>query len=228
MNKRKVLLVLTSVAAFAFGGTNCHAVQPDVGASSASPLLKFSPPLRGAPSSRLGGGTRSMQTLVLIAPKTDPYTTKAQPTLYWFLPKAVSGKLVLVLTHVANGTVVAERAFEGSFERGIYGINLAQLGISLNENDKYEWSVRSGSNGSAIATSALIQRVSATETLKRALAGSADAVDAYAAAGMWYDAIAAISERIDANPNDPVLHDRRVELLGQHRLSSVVDYDQGK
>jgi hypothetical protein len=43
----------------------------------------------------------------------------------------------------------------------------------------------------------------------------------YADAGVWYDALAAISDQIDANPADSALQQSRADLLRQGGLKGV-------
>ena len=47
----------------------------------------------------------------------------------------------------------------------------------------------------------------------------------YAESGIWYDTIMALSELIEANPNDMVLRRQRAALLEQVGLSQVAQYE---
>ena len=60
---------------------------------------------------------------------------------------------------------------------------------------------------------------------KLAQAGKAKAPHIYAEAGLWYDALTAISELIDATPNDTVLRNQRAALLEQVGLPEIAGYD---
>jgi hypothetical protein len=72
----------------------------------------------------------------------------------------------------------------------------------------------------------MIERVRPdAEAPDAAHSGAADAVGAYAAAGLWYDAIATLSERIAAAPADPLLRRQRAALLRQVGLQEVADWD---
>lgn len=48
----------------------------------------------------------------------------------------------------------------------------------------------------------------------------------YAENGIWYDAIASVSTRIEAAPSDPELRAQRAALLQQVGLSDVADFDR--
>ncbi|WP_179137096.1 DUF928 domain-containing protein [Candidatus Entotheonella palauensis] len=47
----------------------------------------------------------------------------------------------------------------------------------------------------------------------------------YAEAGLWYDALATISDLIDATPADAGLRQQRAALLEQVGLTSIAAYD---
>ena len=47
----------------------------------------------------------------------------------------------------------------------------------------------------------------------------------YAESGIWYDTIMAISELIEANPNDMNLRKQRAAFLEQVGLSQVAQYE---
>ena len=56
-------------------------------------------------------------------------------------------------------------------------------------------------------------------------AGVAQAAFIYAEEGIWYDAISAISDMIDAAPNDSLLRRQRASLLKQVRLQEVAEFE---
>lgn len=64
-------------------------VQPDGQSESAQPLPVYEPPLRGAPASRVGGASRSLNSigvaLNVLAPDHTGLTVREQPTFYWHL-----------------------------------------------------------------------------------------------------------------------------------------------
>ena len=52
-----------------------------------------------------------------------------------------------------------------------------------------------------------------------------EAVRFYAEAGHWYDAVASLSELIEATPGDTTLRSQRVALLRQVGLNEIAEYD---
>jgi hypothetical protein len=61
----------------------------------------YKPPLRGAPSSRVGGGTRGEEgdsiALTVLAPGHTGWSASDQPTLYWYLSKPANTRLELTV-----------------------------------------------------------------------------------------------------------------------------------
>ena len=68
-----------------------------------------------------------------------------------------------------------------------------------------------------------IERVDIPDELRKKLAqAETGAVPfLYAQAGMWYDALAAISELVEAEPNEPAFRQQRTALLAQVGLAEI-------
>jgi hypothetical protein len=70
-----------------------------------------------------------------------------------------------------------------------------------------------------------IERVAAPEALESRLAaaGPAGRPHAYAELGLWYDALSAVSDMIDAAPGDPIPAEMRSALLSQVGLGDIAE-----
>ncbi len=78
-------LLLPSLA---FLAAQSHAAcEKSAGAPSAvpPPVFNYQPPNRGAPAQRVGGGTRSISQLSVLAPDHLARTSRARPRLYWYI-----------------------------------------------------------------------------------------------------------------------------------------------
>src|SRR5687767_2532789 len=64
--------------------------------------FSYKPPLRGAPATRVGGGTRSLGnqalTLSVLAPNETGFTTRQNPTVYWYVSEALTSPVELTVT----------------------------------------------------------------------------------------------------------------------------------
>jgi hypothetical protein len=189
------------------------------GAAQVEPLPVYQPPRRGAPRPRVGGGSRgagSLPSLLALAPDHVGETVAAEPSLFWhldLLPGEGAG-LVFALTEAQRIEPVAELALPRPARPGIQRIRLRDLGLHLELGVEYEWSVALVSDPERrdrdVIAAGLVRRVAPPEGLAPA-AGANE----YARRGLWYDALEAACDALEAAPGDPALRDRRDALLRQ-------------
>jgi len=104
----------------------------------------YKPPMRGAPASRVGGGTRGTGeanfVLSVLAPDHTGYTTQAQPTLYWYASGPSIAKVeVTVIAEVAERPVLSQNLNLTS--GGVQSFDLARHGVTLKPDTESEWFV---------------------------------------------------------------------------------------
>jgi hypothetical protein len=165
----------------------------------------YQPPKRGAPGGRVGGGTRGIQrdvfVLSVLAPDHSGLTISEQPILETRLPAPV--------------------------QAGVHRVRLADHNIRLKPGAAYQWSVTvipdSDRRSKDILAGGTIERVDVPDDLKAKLttANKSELLSLYAEAGFWYDAVAAISEMIEAAPQDQALRKQRATLLSQVGLTGI-------
>ena len=212
------------LCAFALG-TTVHAQQ----SPGDAPVYKL--PSRGAPASRIGGGTRGLAlqdspTVTVLAPNHTGLTTNPQPTLYWFLSKDAPVRIEMTLLDDAGVTPLIEKVVKTPMARGIHGLSLKDAGVTLAPDQEYRWHVAlvfdPKMRSSDVTSSGTIKRVAASDTLKAQLATGTPASPAvYAAEGLWYDSIDVLVQRIDAAPDDKTLRDQLDSMLSQGGLKQV-------
>jgi len=195
----------------------------------------YQPPLRGAPGGRVGGGTRGIGdeliTLFLLAPNHVGLTAKEQPTLYWYLSKPTN--LPIEVTIIEDQAIypLLEKQISVPIQPGINRIRLADYGISLSPGEQYRWFIAAipaaDRRSKDIIAGGFIERIEVSESLRVRLfqADQLNIPHLYAESGIWYDTIMAISELIEANPNDMNLRKQRAALLEQVGLSQVAQYE---
>ena len=203
------------------------AAQPDM------PVYK--PPQRGAPSGRVAGGTRgsssSLPLLAALAPNHTGLTIHEQPVLYWHLAEASPYPMAFTLIDMRTVKPVAQQRLAPREGPGMQRIPLAEYNVNLQPGVTYHWFVTlivdDARRDKDIAAGGSIERIPPPETLtsRLAQAGPARAPHIYAEAGLWYDAIMAVSQLIDAAPQDHALRRQRAALLGQVGLSGVAMAD---
>lgn len=194
----------------------------------------YKPPMRGAPTSRVGGGSRSGGlanfTLNVLAPEQTGLTTEPQPTLYWYVSGPSIAKLeVTIIAEVAERPLLSQSIELKS--GGVQSFDLAKHGITLKPDTEYEWFVSAvpdpAQRSKDVTSGGTIKLVSDSSVHARAAAaGERDAPKIYAEAGFWYNAIDALSRLIARNPGDAQLRSQRAALLEQVGLSAAAAYDK--
>lgn len=202
----------------------------------------FQPKVEGAPSRRVGGGTRGatageIPSLVALSTENVGKTNSAQPTLLWSVSKAIKKPFKFTLIH-ANPFAVKPPATEPVKEvvikdvvDGIQTIDLASYGVTLQPNVEYEWSIsiimgnKEGS-GDISATGSIMYAPDKELSANIAKADEKQRPSLYQKAGYWYDAMAELSKLVAKHPEDAGLRQQRSTLLQQVNLDKIVAYNQ--
>ena len=193
------------------------------------PVL-YQPPRRGAPArDRVGAGiTRgatAQPTPLALAPDHVGLTVSASPCLFWHIdaPPGEGVALIFAITNDTSIAPLAEVGLDAPSGAGIQRLRLADHGIELAPETEYMWSialVADADNRSEDAVSTgFIRRVARPEALA---AESRDGVD-FAQAGIWYDALEALSDDVDEHPDDRKARFLRSALLRQVKLDAAVE-----
>ena len=195
----------------------------------------YKPPLRGAPAGRLGGGTRGIGegslTVSALVPDHTGLTSQEQPSLYWFLSQPTSHPIELTVIEAQAVKPILETHVTQAGQPGVQGVRLADYGVRLKTGVLYQWFVAVVADPEQRSRDIIgggeIERVDLDKALKTKLeeGSKADAPRRYAEAGIWYDALAAISERIAAAPTNADLKKQRASLLRQVGLTEIADYE---
>ncbi len=166
-----------------------------------------------------------------LAPEQTGLTLQSQPTLYFYISGAWPGKIEFTLNEPKAVEPVLTININGPDKEGIVMIDLADYDISLKNNVEYEWFIaivpdpeeRSGD----FLGSATIKYVKPSQEITKRMQSkhSNRPYHNYAAEGYWYDAIASLSEMIEAAPNNTVLRSHRKALLKQVNLPLLAAYD---
>jgi hypothetical protein len=209
------LLLVVSAAGWLAPGLPVLADEPP----PAPQRVVYVPPDLGAPPTRtlaaVRGGGEHVGPQVL-APEQTGLTAREQPLLFWYQGAPSAARVTV--------TVIDEEAIEPLLEadlgeiaeRGIHALDLAAQGLRLEEGVEYQWSVAEvvdpEQRSADLVTSGTIMRGPGVEE---------PALEALAAAGYWYDALALLAEEIAARPGDPQPRLLRAELLAQVGLDEA-------
>jgi hypothetical protein len=210
--------------------------QPKAATTTAA-VPTYKPPLRGAPGGRVGGGTRGsgreVFVLTVLAPDHSALTVSEQPSLFWFISSTTSLPIEVTVMDLRTTKPVLETQLAPPVAPGVQRIRLADHGARLEPGVPYRWFVtivpNSDRRSRDILAGGAIERIVPPEglTAKLAQARKDETASLYAEAGVWYDALAAISDLIEGAPNDAVLRKQRATLLAQVGLPEAGDDGAG-
>jgi len=224
-----VLSLLLSLRPGGEAAFAADAGQP--GAAGPAPAVKFRPPATGAPSVRVTGGSRGSGdkaiTLDVLAPDDIGVTTLEQPSLFWFQSKPADAKFELTLLQENKVNPLVQVRVDRSTKAGIQRLKLSDHGLKLAPGVEYQWVVAlindPDHRSTDLVASGVIKRIEPSAELKEKTAKAAPASlpSVYAEAGIWYDALAVLSDQIDADPDNKALRETRADLLRQVGLKAA-------
>jgi hypothetical protein len=204
-------------------------MAPPAESQTAMPVYK--PPLLGAPGGRVGGGTRGpardMFVLSALAPNHTGTTSTEQPSLFWYISSVTPYPVEVTVVDPQGADPILEKRISAPGEPGVQRIRLADYGVRLAPGVSYRWFVAvvtdPARRSKDILAGGTIERVQPSEELKNKIAQTAktDLPFLYAEAGLWYDAVTAISELIEAAPQEPGLRKERAAMLAQVGLPEI-------
>jgi hypothetical protein len=201
--------------------------------------LLYKPPAgAGNIPTRVSGGARGENgidaTLFALVPDHLALTTQAQPSLFWFQSKPAKAKFELTVVEPKKPTPLLSLTSPGADKPGVHRIKLARYKVELKPDVVYEWSVAivpdAENRSKDVIAKGVIKRVAPPADLDARIekAGDLERASAYAQAGIWYDALDAISDAIEAHPDDASLREQRASLLKQVGLSEAAAVDKKK
>ncbi|HXV11012.1 MAG TPA: DUF928 domain-containing protein [Burkholderiales bacterium] len=228
-------ILLGTAAAVALSSPAVHAQGS---AAEKSDTVTYKPPLRGAPLTRVGGGTRGMGNVLavnVLAPGETGLTTQEKPTIYWFASQPVDKPVEITITSTESlqdaATPVFEITLQPPLAKGIHAFRLADHNITLKPGVEYQWFVAVVRNPAQRSNDVLaggtIKRVTNSPVqaqIKQASPAQLPAL--YAEAGIWYDAIDQLSRQISADQSNRQLRERRAALLEQVGLKDAAAFDR--
>lgn len=221
---------LLAAVFWAAATTTAPAAEGSAGATTAAaqPLV-YQPPLRGAPKGRVGGGTRGLGpglVIATVAPDHTGQTSKAQPTLYWFISQPAQARIELTLTTADDIQPFFETRLDPIVTPGIQSFELAKHDLALEPGTEYDWYVAvvpdSEQRSHDVLASGRIVWVEPPAQLRAQLAAEPEAeYRVYAANGYWYDAFDSVTRLAAAHAGQPSLQTHCAELLQQVGLGHI-------
>lgn len=201
-------------------------------AAWAEGLFTYQPPLRGAPVNRVGAGIRGVNTddlaLCLLAAPEPALTLKAQPAIYWYADGDGPVPLRFELHDPRSGQPLLTLALTTPPAGAVQPIRLQDHGITLDTDVDYRLTLTRTDTAPPLQAVATLRRVYTPAILADVPSQPLhQQASRYAAAGIWYDAFAALSQLITDNTHDnAVWHRQRAALLEQVELPRAAAYER--
>jgi hypothetical protein len=230
---------VVQAAEAAKSGASSQKAQSSSGGASASTSASqksravpvYTPPKRGAPLARVGGGSRGVDDglpyISVITPDHVGYTSMSAPVLYWYISEDMKTRFEFALINDDDIEPMVEVASEQMMTAGLNSMNLADHGVTLQPGVAYQWSVALVSDenkrSSDIVSSGQIELLEMTEQQKALLENTSgeDRVAILAREGYWYDTFDSMSRLIADDPDNTTLRAQRAMLLEQIGLPVV-------
>jgi hypothetical protein len=207
-----------------------QAVRP--AGEDAPPAVAAAPPVYrlpkvGKPRGRIGGGRRGaigeVARLHTLVPDHVGQTASAQPNLYWYLAAPPAAEVPFELTLIDADSIdpLVDVRLDRPTGAGLQRVSLAELGISLEPGQEYQWSIAAvpdpEDHSKDVVASGWIERVPAPEGIQARLdaAGADGAMSVYGASGLWYETLDAACERVRTDPGSEAYRRQLAALLEQ-------------
>jgi len=187
------------------------------------PSLRIDARVRGAPG--------DSPALYMLAPPHAGLTTKAQPSIFWYLSKPVQTRVELAIVQEKKIIPIFDVKVGDAGKAGVQRFRLADHHIKLEPGIEYRCSValvlNEESRSKDVVASCVVKRIEPLSSLKARLADArpSEAAFIYASEGIWFDAMESLAELIEANPDNGKFRRQRSALLDQVQLADAAAYD---
>jgi hypothetical protein len=197
------------------------------------PLLYTPPPdaIELEPLSGLRSPRPELPAIRALAPAHVARTLNESPTLYWFVSAATTMPVEFVLTDLVSVDPLVELTLTSPVAAGIHAVDLSAHDVLLEPDREYRWFVTlvdaEADPSAQVISRGAIERIVPSAKLRATLAAAAPGERGriYAEQGLWYDALAFISEGIERAPRDARLRNFRAGLLERAGLVEQANHD---
>ena len=188
---------------------------------------------QGLPGRRVGGGTRgecnfSEKSLMALIPKSNlGLAVAANPKLFFYIPQTSDSPEVEFVLNDEAGSPVYETIFKAIGTSGVVSLKLPDS-TPLKIGKKYHWYLsvicNAQDRASDVSVDGWIQRVELSPTLASELkkAEPTKRAAVYAAADLWYVALATLAELRLSRPNDATISAEWAQLLQSVGLENII------
>lgn len=169
--------------------------------------------------------------LSVLSPDHIGLTMFEQPALFWFIAQPTFQPVDVMITDEGNTQILLDVRMLPPIRPGVHKVELKDYGIRLQPNTTYQWKIilQGNTPGETYTTSGWILRITPPEnvaTLAKLPSINSTPPRPLVEAGLWYDAIWALSERIQSHPTDMTSLNQRANLFEQVGLIPPAQQDR--
>ena len=189
----------------------------------------YTPPLRGAPSNRIGGGTRGTNetvTILSLTPDHTGLTINNQPKLYFYLPTLTNNPIEFILINENMEEPLIETNINVE-TNGLQLIDISKYNVQLKEENTYQWyvSLKPNTERSSldIVSGGSIKFIHPSKLIKNTPKEPSNFTSfEYAKAGIWYETISSIIEENSSETSKENINSQLSSLLNQAGINQNI------
>jgi hypothetical protein len=169
--------------------------------------------------------------LSVLSPDHIGLTMFEQPALFWFIDQLTSQPVDVMIMDEGNTQILLDVRMLPPIRPGIHKVELKDYGIRLQLNTTYQWKIilQGNSPEERFPTSGWIMRIpppANVTSISHLPSINSIPPRPLVEAGLWYDAIWALSERIQSKPTDTTSLNQRANLFEQVGLLPPAQQDR--
>jgi hypothetical protein len=171
--------------------------------------------------------------LAPLSPDHIGLTMFEQPTLFWFIAHPTTQPVDLRITDEEETHMVLDIRMLPPIQPGIHKVALKDYGIHLQPHITYQWNIilqgaNAGEHHSSTGWLMRIPPPSGVTTMAHLPVLDSTPAEPLIQAGLWYDALWALSERIRSHPTDSTALMQRASLFEQVGLLTPAQQDRAR
>jgi hypothetical protein len=194
----------------------------------------YRPPSQGASRARMGGGSRTgvkLPAIEALVPDHAGITLSPAPVLYWYCDEPTELPREFSLVDANTLDTVKRHKLTGRIEKGWQKIDLREIGVELSPDTPYEWRIAivagTGKASDNAVAGGMIQLARKPQIADAALQPPLKKAAQLAAAGVWYDALAAVMAEVEKDGGNAAAKRALSRLLDQVKLKAATAYAAG-
>jgi hypothetical protein len=180
---------------------------------------------------KVRGSASDLPDVYILSPDHVGLTIREQPSIFCYLTKPTKVPLRVTITSDGEVEPVVERDLDAG-RGGIVRLDLKgkeRLQPDVQYTVTFALKPEPGHGAKDVVATGMIKRVKPPASLVAKLMARADPLDravACAREGIWYDALAILSDEIEPPHNNKALRKQRAALLDQVALADAASFDR--